>query len=66
MKESFNILSPDGFPIERDKVYSTPEKAWKALEEWMERYKQQGYYSMSNRERLPLDEIKENCTLIKN
>ncbi len=69
MKESFNILSPDGFPISRDKEYKTEKEAWETCDKWIEGYKHQGYYSTirnGQRYKMPIEEIKENCTLIKN
>lgn len=61
-KKRYDILSPDGFGMYRDKTFATPEKAWESFEEWKKRYEQQGYYS-SNRGRIPLDELKDHCTL---
>lgn len=61
-EDQFVILSPDGFPIYEDRTYATPENAWRAFERWKKRYEHQGYYS-SNFERIPLDELKDRCTL---
>ena len=48
-KNKVRILSPDGFDIEMDA----------AIEKFIARYKSQGYYSNSNRERIPIGEIKD-------
>ena len=63
-KPKYNILSPDGFTIDRSKTYSTPEKAKKAFEDWKKRYETQGYYS-SNNGRIPLNELEKHCTLVE-
>jgi hypothetical protein len=56
------VLSPDGFTIEFDRSYYTSmKKAMEAFNKWKERYVIQGYYS-SNRGRIPLNELEENCT----
>jgi hypothetical protein len=60
----YQVLSPDGFIIERDvEAYPSKEKAIAALDKWAERYQTQGYYS-SNNGRIPLDELKNNCQII--
>lgn len=64
-KEKFVILSPDGFPIERDKAYyRTLNELHKAFVIWKERFVLQGYYS-SNRGRIPLDNLLEECIVKK-
>ena len=60
----YNILSPDGFAIRREKTYPTLDDAKAEFELWKKGYEQQGYYS-SNRGRIPLDELEENCTLVE-
>lgn len=57
-KNKVRILSPDGFDIEMDKTYK-PEEVDAAIEKFIARYKSQGYYSNSNRERIPIGEIKD-------
>ena len=61
---TFQIYSPDGFPIERDKEYNTLGEVQEAIERFVNRFRAQGYYSNSNRERIPIDEIEENCKII--
>ena len=64
-KEKFVILSPDGFPIERDKAYyRSINELHKAFAIWKERFVLQGYYS-SNRGRIPLEDLLEECIVKK-
>lgn len=58
-----NFLSPDGFEISRED-FDTKEEAENFLIEWIGYYKRQGYYSTSNRTRIPLDELTNHCTYI--
>ena len=57
------VLSPDGFPIERDAKYSDSVEAMKALKRFVEKQREQGYYS--SRVRIPLDEIELNCRVVE-
>jgi len=62
------ILSPDGFSIDMQE-HTSMKQANIALKNFVKRFEQQGYYStVRNGERylMPLDEIKKNCTIIKN
>jgi hypothetical protein len=59
------VHSPDGFTIDREETYPTPEVAEQKLDEWVKRYETQGYYSMSDRTRLPLNEIKDYCRIVR-
>jgi hypothetical protein len=64
-REKFVILSPDGFPIERDKAYyRSLNELHTAFVIWKERFQMQGYYS-SNRGRIPLDCLLEECVIKK-
>jgi hypothetical protein len=61
------ILSPDGFSIDMQ-VHTSMKNAKIALNNFVKRYEQQGYYStIKNGQRylMPLNELIENCTLIK-
>ncbi len=58
----FDVISPDGFSIEMNKQYSSPQKAKDALQRWMRRYESQGYYS-SNNGRIPLNELESKCII---
>lgn len=64
-KDKFVILSPDGFPIERDKAYyRSIDELHTAFVKWSERFKAQGYYS-SNNGRIPLENLLEECIVKK-
>ena len=68
METRYYILSPDGFPIDREIDHETPNQAWEAFEEWKKRFEHQGYYSTVSRGeriRIPLDELKDFCELSK-
>ena len=61
------ILSPDGFSIDMQ-VHTSMKKSNIALNNFFKRYEQQGYYStIRNGQRylMPLNEIINNCTIIK-
>lgn len=60
----FDIISPDGFPIDREATY-TEEEIPKAIKEFTERYKSQGYYSSTNYGIIPLEDLKAYCTIKK-
>ena len=62
------ILSPDGFSIDMQE-HTTMDKANIALDNFVKRFEQQGYYStIRNGQRylMPLNELRDNCTIIKN
>jgi hypothetical protein len=60
-RDKFQVLSPDGFTIERDKAYyRTFNEAVDAFIIWKERFRVQGYYS-SNSGRITLDDLKDYC-----
>ncbi len=63
-KVKYNIISPDGFSIHMIDTYPSPDAAWNAFEKWRERYEHQGYYSSPRYGRIPLNELKDYCTLI--
>ena len=61
------ILSPDGFSIDMQE-YTSMKQANIALNNFVKRFEQQGYYStIRNGQRylMPLNEIIINCTIIK-
>lgn len=60
----YDLLSPDGFAIDREETYETPEKAREAFNKWIERYEGQGYYS-TNKGRIPLYEVWDRMKLIE-
>lgn len=64
--QRYFVVSPDGFSIERDRSYETPEDAWAAFDQWEKRYEVQGYYSTfrgTERIQIPLEELKAACEL---
>lgn len=64
-KGTFTVLSPDGFPLERDMEYKNKKEAQEAIEKFVDRYRTQGYYSTTVRVRIPVHEIEENCRLVE-
>ncbi len=60
----FDVYSPDGFPIHREDTYPSREIAEQKLKEWAKQYEQQGYYSMSDRTRIPLDKLESLCKIL--
>lgn len=61
--KKYNVLSPDGFPIEFNTTYRSIKKAREAGLRFIERYKIQGYYS-SNRGRISLEDLPDELQLI--
>jgi hypothetical protein len=61
----WQVYSPDGFTIERDKEYHTEREAKEALTEWIKRYEPQGFYSTAKRERIYLELLPSLCTIKK-
>ena len=61
----FDVFSPDGFAINRIETYPSREVAEQKLKEWAKRYETQGYYSRSNREKIPLDKLEECCQIVQ-
>lgn len=60
--KKYQVLSPDGFTIEFDKVfYRSMKKAKEAFMNWIRRYEVQGYYSSNNYGRIPLNELETYC-----
>lgn len=62
--KQYRILSPDGFDIEMDGLYTEAEIP-QALENFKARFKTQGYYSNSNREHIALEDLIANCEVIE-
>ena len=61
---TFRILSPDGFDIRMDKYEYKEDELENELKEFVKRYEKQGYYSMSNREEIPLKDIADYCQVV--
>ena len=63
MKNTFDVISPDGFSIHPVETYSSLDEALKAFENWKQRYQKQGYYS-SNHGRITLDDLINHVKII--
>lgn len=63
MIKSYDVMSPDGISINRMQTYKTVEEAGEALDNFVERYKAQGYYS-SNHGKIPLEQLAFHCNLV--
>jgi len=59
----YDVLSPDGFPISLA-PFKTKRAAVKYALQWCKRFEQQGYYSTSRREKIPLEDLPENLDLV--
>ena len=62
-KIMYDVLSPDGFPISLA-TFKTKRAAVKYALHWCKRYEQQGYYSTSRWEKIPLEDLPENLDLV--
>jgi len=60
----YDVLSPDGFGLFRERTFSSPEKAKEGFEEWKKGYEAQGYYSYRG-QRIPLNELESYCELVE-
>jgi hypothetical protein len=49
----YHVISPDGLPISCE-PFASEQEALNAIPVWCERFKQQGYYSTSERQKIPL------------
>ena len=62
--EKYQVLSPDGFTIEFDKMYyPSKEKAVEAFQKWKKRYEGQGYYSSPTNGRIPIDQLEDYVSI---
>lgn len=55
-QQKFNVLSPDGFPITAE-PFNSQREAEAAIPQWCERYQKQGFYTTTERERIPFKEL---------
>ena len=55
-KVRYDVISPDGFSINREGTYPSVAAAKKGLAEWAKRYERQGYYA-SVRGRIAIEDI---------
>ena len=62
-RKKYMVLSPDGITIERERgTYPSLKKAKEALQKWMKRFEQQGFYS-SNYGRIKLEFLENACQI---
>lgn len=62
----YQVLSPDGFTIEREpSYYTSKKKAMEAFLKFKENYQRQGYYSSTKYGRIHLSDLGEYCQFIK-
>lgn len=69
MKNKYQILSPDNITIHHEQPHFPSLKKAKAyLSQWVNNYKQQGYYSQvcynGYRRQISLAELPDYCTII--
>ena len=57
------VLSPDGFDIERDVIYTSEPQARRAIEAFASRFEAQGYYS-GVAGRIALVDIPDACKIV--
>jgi hypothetical protein len=62
-KKLFNVISPDGFPISCE-PFASEREAVSAIPVWCERFKNQGHYSTSNRQKIPLTELPDYLRVV--
>jgi hypothetical protein len=61
-RKKYQILSPDGFTIEREPYfYTSKKKALETFDKWKKNYERQGYYSSSKYGRITLSELEDYC-----
>jgi hypothetical protein len=64
-RNKYQVLSPDGFTIERDVVsYPSKKKALEAFTKWKENYSRQGYYSSVNYGKIHLSDLVDYCQFV--
>ncbi len=63
-KKRFDVISPDGFAIDRLATYKNRDEAIAALKIWKKRFEKQGYYS-SNQGRIALDDLDDFCSIVE-
>ncbi len=64
MAKKIQILSPDGFTLERDvPYYKSHRAAAEAFAKWKKGYEIQGYYSSVKYGRIHLSDLEDYCQL---
>ena len=61
----YDVLSPDGFPIDPEEVYPDLESAHAAAVDYAARFAQQGYYTTARWERIPLEDLAGRCRIVE-
>lgn len=61
----YDVISPDGFSINMNAMYRSPDAAEKARMDYRNRFDHQGYYLDGNREQISLDELHEYMSVEK-
>ena len=62
----YQVLSPDGFTIEREpSYYTSKKKAMESFLKWKENYQRQGYYSSTKYGRIHLSDLGEYLNLFQ-
>lgn len=66
--KKYQVLSPDGFTVDFRTSYLSKREALEALQEFVERYKAQGYYSQTCYNgyvrRISLEELPDYCNIV--
>jgi hypothetical protein len=62
-KTMYDVISPDGFPITCE-PFKSEKEALEYVPRWCQRYQQQGYYSTSRREKIPLADLPDYLSLV--
>jgi hypothetical protein len=63
-EQKYRLLSPDGFDIEMDAVY-TQSELMPAFEKFKKRFEKQGYYSTSNRTKIDLQDLEDYMQVVE-
>lgn len=63
-EKKYRLLSPDGFDIEMDAVY-TESELMPAFEKFKKRFEKQGYYSTSNRTKIDLRDLQDYMQVVE-
>lgn len=59
------VFTPDGFPIEKDKLYyDTYIQAEIALENWLKQFQEQGFFE-SIKGKINISDLESKCVIIK-
>lgn len=62
---NFRVLSPDGFDIRHDRIYTSKREALRDTLDWIDGYERQGYYRTNKMEKIALDDLLDRCSLVE-